>query len=269
MERVGFWNVAGKTRLLITARARLFGLYWLALLAVPLAQGFLFGTQEEGSAGAAVLGVASFFLSTALTLSLYHFVVASCRNETSFFPQRPVRTYLQYLLASLGLAVICMLFAALAGIPFFGVLASGMADKGTPAGLGVLLLLAAGLLMGLGGLIPLLRLGFVLIALAIGDRYDYGRAWSMTRGYTLKMLGALSLGMLPPFALGIVWALADESSTNSVPFQFLDVVLTCSCIMFMSVFWAVLYQEISLREPKPEEGGQGGGSSPGTPSSQD
>ena len=35
MERVGFWNVAGKTRLLIMARARIFGLYWVALLAVP------------------------------------------------------------------------------------------------------------------------------------------------------------------------------------------------------------------------------------------
>lgn len=259
MKRVGFWNVAGKTRLLIKARARVFGLYWLGLLIVPLAQNFFFGTQEEVSTGSAIMGVASFFLSTALTLSLYHFTVASCRNATSFFPPRPVRTYLQYLLASLGLAVICMLFAVLAGIPFFGVLASGMLDKGTPGALSVLLLAASLLLMIAGGLIPLLRLGYVLVALAIGDKYDYGRAWRMTKGYTLKMLGALFLGLLPPFAAGVVWWLVDESSVNSVSFRLLDVVLTFTCIMFLSVFWAVLYQELTLREGEPEESEPGFG----------
>ena len=79
----------------------------------------------------------------------------------------------------------------------------------------------------------------------------------MTRGYTLKMLGALFLGLLPPFAAGVVWWLVDGPSVDSVSFRLLDVVLTFTCIMFLSVFWAVLYQELTLRETKPEEAGPG------------
>ncbi len=257
MERVGFWNVAGKTWLLIRARAQIFSLYWFGLLAVPLIRNLFFGAQEEVSTGSVILGMVGFFLSTGLTFSLYHFVVASCRNATSFLPPRPVQGYFQYLLASLGLAVVCMLAAALAGLPFFGVMLSGIADGGKFVGLGVILLLATGLLMGMGGLIPLLRFGFVLVALAIGDKYDYGRAWRMTTGYTLKMLAALFLGLLPPFAMGVIWGLVDQPSTNSPIFQLLDVLLTLTSILFLSLFWAVLYQEFSLCEEGPGEDGQG------------
>ena len=188
-------------------------------------------------------------------LSLYHFVVASCRNATSFYPPRPVRAYLHYLLASLGLAAICMLSAVVAGLPLFGVLVSGIAEGEANAGLAFLLILLSVLLMVLGGLIPLLRLGFVLVALAIGDKYDYGRVWRMTKGYTLKMLCAIFLGMLPALATGFVWWLVDKASVDSLAFQLMDALLTFTCIIFLSVFWAVLYQELTLREREPEKTG--------------
>ena len=246
MERIGFWKVAGKTWLLVRARARIFLLYWLGMLFFPLLRLFLLRPDAQVSAFVLIFQLASLCAISVVGLSLSHFTVSSCRNETSFLPDRPVRAFVRYSLVSLAVLLVGLVCLLLAGLPLVGVLAIDALDAEEYLVLKSLLVLAGGVLAGLGGLIPLLRLGFATVAIAVNEDGGLKRAWRTTRGYTLKLLAAFFLFLSPPFFMGIAWGLLGSGSTDSLAFRFADTLGTMSTMFFLSIYLCVLYQDLFL-----------------------
>ena len=244
MERIGFWKVAGKTWLLVWARARIFLLYWLGMLFFPLLRLFLIPPDGEVTAFALIFQLASLCVLSVVGLSLAHFTVSSCRNATSLLPDRPVRAFVRYSLVSLAVMLVGVVGAILAGLPLVGVLAVDALDAEEYLVLKSLLVLAGGVLAGLGGLIPLLRLSFATIAIAVNEDGGLKRAWRTTRGYTLKLLAAFFLFLSPPFFLGVAWGLFGSGSTDSLAFRFVDVLGTMSTVFLLSIYLCVLYQDL-------------------------
>lgn len=236
MERIGFWKTAGKTWLLLRARAGIFLLYWLGLLCCSLLRQFGIPSGGEATAFVLILRLASFCAVSALGLSLSHFTVSSCRNATSFLPARPLRAYARYSLASLAVVLIGVVGAILAGLPLVGVLASDALDEPQFFVLKIFLVLVTGALAGLGGLIPLLRLSFATIAIAVNEDSGFKRAWRTTRGYTLKLLAAFFLFLSPPFVVGIAWGMPGSGSTDPLAFRFVAVLAAMSTVFFLSIY---------------------------------
>lgn len=241
MERIGFWKVAGKTWLLLRARAGIFLLYWLGLLAIKLICSFFFPSFNEVSASALVLALALLCAYAATGLSLSHFTVLSCRNKTSFFPARPVLACVKYALATLGVLLTGAPAAVLSLLIIFWVLASGILNSGQYALLGLFLFLTAAILGQVGLLVPVLRFGFVTIAISVNEDSGFKRAWRMTRGYTLKLLAAFLLCLLPQAIIEVIIVLFGWSSTHSPLSQLVETLTATTSVFFLAVFQSVLY----------------------------
>lgn len=248
-EKVRLLDVARKAWLLLSARSGIYALYGLAFFCLLFLPHLLFASYDpEVDAFPALAfysGLVSLAMLMALSISLQHFSIASCRNATTFFPQRGVAAFFKYLLVSIVLVAIGLISIIIAGLPFAGVLLSGVADSPDTALLGGLLLGVTGLGMCLGGMIPPLRLAPVLPAIAMGDDWDYGKAWRMTKGYTVKLVLLFFLFMAPPLLFGMFWGLVwgdpqnDPALFNAVNSAF-SVVIT---IVF-TVCFGVLYQKL-------------------------
>ncbi|MDD3313071.1 hypothetical protein [Pseudodesulfovibrio sp.] len=245
MERIRFWGVAGKTRALLLDRAAIFLMYWVLFAAEGLA-----GEFAMDGGGNAVLGsliyLGTLLVDICLTISLYRFVLSHLRGGRSFYPGRPVGTTGRFLLSSLAILVLCLLFGLLASLPLVAVGASGLPDDSRHLLMGGALQALTGLFLVVVGLLPMLRFGFILPAIVMGDPDGYGRSWRLSRGYTLKMLTSLVLFLLPVLCFGVVWAmLAGEDSTS---FRVANSLLAATVSLGMSVFFCLLYEAMTRRE---------------------
>ena len=252
MEKIRFWVVARKAWLLLTARAQYFGLYGLSLYLLLLLPVLLFEPYDPQSTEAPlqpmIVGLVNLTLVVALNISLLHFTIASCRNATSFFGSRPISIYFRYLLASFAVAAIGMIAMIFAGLPAFGVFASGMLENPEMNTPGMILLIVTGLIAFCGGSIPPIRFGAVLPAIAMGDKYSYSRAWQMTKGHSGKLVITMFFILLPSLVLGLVWGFIEGDPAESpMLFNLFNYAVSTLTSVVMMVFFGVLYQDLNER----------------------
>lgn len=258
MKTVSFRTVAKKTWLLVAARRKTFLLYAVGMLALYLLGDWLTysNSSPEGEPKFTtldvLLGLLTFFASSALFISIQHFSILSVRNETSYFRPRPVRVFFQYILTSMAWAAICFIGMIIAALPFAAVYFSDVANNPETAIVGIALLVITALLMFLGGMIPAVRLGAVFPAIAAGDKYNFTRAWAMTKGHTLKILGTNVLFSLPLFTIGAVVPLViPDFAVGKGHYSVWGSLINSTAMALMMVYWyaflCLLYEDLAIR----------------------
>lgn len=246
MEKVKFLDVARKTWLMLSARATIYGGYATTFFCLLFLPHLLFAPYDPEVDAfptfAVVSGLINLVLLMATSLSMQHFTIASCRNATSFFPERKVATVARYTMTTIVLVFITMAAMTISGMPLFAVLASGMMDNGGI--LGLALIVACGILAGFG-IVPGIRLSMILPAIAIGDEYGYKRTWRMTKGYTLKLLCLTVAMLIPSVVLGLIWGIIWGSPDNDpVLFNGVNSAFSVVTSIIFGSYYGILYQDL-------------------------
>ena len=268
MERIRFWSIAGKAWNLTLDNAQVFFLYWVLVVAEAIAGEFATDTVGNETVGAWIYLV-TVLVDLGLTISLYRYVLSSLRGGRSYFPDRPVGTFARFLFSLLAIGVLCLLFGILAGLPLFAVGVSGIPDDPRHLLMGSALQVITGLFLVVVGLLPMLRFGFVLPAIVMRDPDSYSRSWRLSRGYTVKLLSALVIFIIPFVVWGIIWGATE--TLDSVPFRVANCIFASTVSLGMSVFFCVLYEALHRRErlmqevAEREQQEDGGALGPDTP----
>lgn len=248
-DTVSFWNVVGKTRLLLAVRSRYFGLYVLASLVLYSAPYLITGVDpfaEESPEKLWLPFLVNMTLLPALSLSLQHFSIESCRNNTSFFPPKPLLSFLRYMLLSIALVFFSGICLIVASIPMFGIWGWGGVDNPETAIYVTVLMYFFGLIAAVVATIPFMRFGPVLPATTVGDECSFSRAWRMTKGHTLKLLVAASLLYIPSLVVGFVGGLFMADGIGWTFALILYLIDSIAMVVGLA-FFSILYEELRLR----------------------
>jgi len=245
MERIRFWRVAGKTRALLLDRAAVFLVYWVLFAAEGLVGEFAMDGGSSAVFGSLIF-LGTLLVDICLMVSLFRYVLSHLRGGRSFYPGRPVGTTGRFLLSSLTILILCLLFGFLARLPWMAVGASGLLDDPRHLLMGGALQAFSGLFLVVVALLPLLRFGFILPSIVMGDPDGYGRSWRLSRGYTVKMLVSLVLFLLPVFCFEVVGEMA--AAEDSALFRVMYILLTATVLLSMYVFFCLLYEAMTRRE---------------------
>lgn len=255
MQKVSMWNAAEKALSLFKARFKYFLVYGVLILAANIVRAFMEGRLEGGENELALgVSIVSAILLSALTMSQQHFSIASCRRQTSFFPAKPLRSFVKYILASLVLALIAVLAVAVVVIPVMGAIQLGLSSGNAALQGGVsrfgsliLLLLVAGSI-----LVPLVRFGAVLPAISIGDSGSFARSWRLTKGHSLRLVASLFCFVFLPFIalfvmLGLAMAEGGAKEAGAVAINLLLLLLVVFSAWLMPVFYGIVYDDLKNR----------------------
>lgn len=257
MEKVSVWAAAKKTLLLLRGRAEHFWKYGVGLLVLQTVSytNEMIAALPDGGVWwlEAIMNLAFFVGSVVLTTSLIHFSIASCRNTTSFLPERPVLTVFYYVLAMIALSVITFIFMVVCGLPLIGVVMSGLLDKPDTVVLGGGLAFLTGLFALAGGMVPAVRFGVIIPAVCVRDKWNFSLAWQMTKGHTWRLIGAVVLPLLPFFALVMGWGVAyalmnpETPFVPNIPYVAVSIFASAAIGLFMNSFCGVLYEDFRIR----------------------
>lgn len=251
MQKVGFWSEAGKSFLMIKARAGFFGVYALVFFLYGLMSQFLggdFDPENPEWGGVWMNFLLGMTVGPALYLSLLHFTMGSCRNETSFFPENRVGAWFRFLLTSIAVSAISGVFGLLGSVPLFVVSVSGMSGNPETAILAIILAIVFFLLSLLCFLVPFMRFSFVLPAVAIGDEYTFSKAWRMTKGYTVKLLvtALLCLGAIAAVVF-VGWVITDLDAEIILTSSLFGAVFNAVFMVWGTVYCCLLYEQFRIR----------------------
>jgi len=258
MQKVSMWAAVKKTWLLLNARSGYFAKFALGLLAVNglYACLQLMSDVPEGEfrLDVAFVGLVYFVGSYLISISLQHFTVSSCRNQTSFFPQRPVMVFFRYLLATIAIGALAMIAAVVFGLPLMGVVFSGILDNPDTLMFGVVLAVFAGLLMGVGSMIPIVRFAVIYPAITVNDNWNYSKAWHMTKGHTGRMVAMAWIISLLSIVVDLIWGVMVGLNNPDVVLEPSATYLIVSSIyrtalgVFINAFLGVVYEDFKNRD---------------------
>ncbi|WP_419786795.1 hypothetical protein [Pseudodesulfovibrio sp.] len=248
MGRISFWRVGGETLRLVGANAGVIFVYFLINTFLALA-GTLIGVHEQGFTAIRVTSfLVGLLMDFGVSISVTYFIVSACRGKRGFIPPRPVRVYRNVVLTMIALCFLCLLAGLLGGLPRFLVNISSLPSDPQQWLLrdtleAIAYLLAIGI-----GILPLLRFGFILPAIVMGDAGDYRRSWRLTRGCTGRLYLTVLLFCIPAFLMGVVWMIVSPETSDSLSFNLADTVTTSTVVFAMSCFLCVLYAALARRE---------------------
>lgn len=253
MEKVSTWAAAGKATLLVKARIQYYAAYAVLFIAFYVGTYVLTPIDPQAIEGRhLLLGVFNLVVGTGLTLSLHHFSIGSCRNMTSFFPADRVSGYFGYLLATCALGAIVVVASIIGALPLIvwsaSVVGEGEIWSGRIVQYGMLVALMAAV-----GLVPVVRLGFILSAAAIGDKCTYSGTWRMTKGHTIRLILWLGVLFSPSFFAGWLATSTQIASPDAIPevstpLLFLQYGIGLVTSIWGAAFGAVLYEDFRKRD---------------------
>lgn len=241
-----------KTNLLVKGRSSIIVKYLLGFLALGMVQLLDLAPENLEEADFSFLHLALLLAYMAagmfLAVSFVHFIVASCRNRTSFFPENGKSAVFKYFLASIALSFITVICWVISSLPAGGILLSGMLDNPETQMLGFALMIPASFLSFFGALIPMMRFSFVLPAIAVGDDYTYSRAWQMTKGHVVRLFTTGVIVGLPVFLTGMgIGYVFDQGEGLPLAADLFIIILDAAWWAWMYVFFGVLYEDLNNR----------------------
>jgi hypothetical protein len=258
MQKVSMWAAVKKTWLLLNARSGYYAKFAMGLLAVNGLYVFLqlMSDVPEGEfrMDVAFVGLVYFIASYLVSISLQHFTVLSCRNQTSFFPQQPVMIFYRYLLATIAIGALALIAAVVFGLPLMGVVFSGILDNPDYGVLGSVLAVFAILIVGIGGMVPIVRFAVIYPAITVNDNWNYSKAWRMTKGHTGRMVAMAWVFSILSVVVDLIWGVMvglnnpDVLLEPSVAYLIVSSIYRAALGVCLNAFLGVVYEDFKNRD---------------------